>query len=306
MTSKGLCRSEITHRPHTVLVIGALGMLGHMISRVLSDAHSIIGTSRSHVSLPENMQSAFRNGLFVTGIDGTEFGTVLEVVNQTEPSIIINCAGLIKHKIGKTDSLSAILINSVFPHRLAHLCKERDIRLIQFSTDCVFEGLPGIKSLDDVPDATDLYGLTKRLGEVDHGPALTLRTSFIGRQLAGKEELVEWAISQKGKTIYGFCKALYSGLTTQALALIVKTIIEQHTDLFGLFQVASKPITKFELLTELNERLRLNLSIKEDVDFECDRRLDASDFIQKTGIDIPNWNEMLAKFCEDQTFYETI
>ena len=56
-------------------------------------------------------------------------------------------------------------------------------RVIHFSTDCVFSGNRGAYTEEDEPDAEDLYGRTKFLGEVAGANALTLRTSIIGREL---------------------------------------------------------------------------------------------------------------------------
>jgi dTDP-4-dehydrorhamnose reductase len=77
----------------------------------------------------------------------------------------------------------AITINSLFPHHLANLCQSQNSRLIHFSTDCVFEGTPGMKMVSDTPNATDLYGTTKRLGEVDYGDSITIRSSIVGAQI---------------------------------------------------------------------------------------------------------------------------
>jgi len=211
--------------------------------------------------------------------------------------------GLIKHKLDERRILDAILINSVFPHQLAEMCIEFGIRLIQFSTDCVFAGTPGTKRMTDIPDAVDVYGSTKRLGEVDYGTSLTLRTSTVGRQIVGAEQLIEWAISQRGQTINGYQNAIYTGLTTRALSDVVAQVIDQCPDLKGLYQVASSPVSKFDLLSELNVRLRLGMTINRNTTIECDRTPDGSDFSKVTGIQVPSWESMLNELCEDQAFY---
>lgn len=200
----------------------------------------------------------------------------------------------------------AIYINSLVPHKIAHLCDLKGIRLIHFSTDCVFEGTPGLKRLSDTPNATDLYGTTKRLGEVTYGQSLTIRTGFVGRQLSGTEGLVEWLRSQKGKTVNGFKNAIYSGLTTRALSRVVQDIIEKHPNLAGLHQVASTPINKFDLINKLNSRLTLDLSVESNTDFWCDRSLDGSEFTSLTNIAIPSWDDMLDEFASDKHFYRDI
>ena len=71
-------------------------------------------------------------------------------------------------------------------------------RLVHVSTDCVFTGTRGNYREADIPDAGDLYGRSKLLGEVDEAHATTLRTSIIGEELAGPHGLVGWFLSQKG------------------------------------------------------------------------------------------------------------
>jgi dTDP-4-dehydrorhamnose reductase len=220
--------------------------------------------------------------------------------------VVINCVGVIKQKMESSNIMDAILINSLVPHQLANLCEAAGSRFIHFSTDCVFEGSPGIKRASDTPNATDLYGTTKRLGEVNYALALTLRTGFVGRQLAGAEGLFEWVRSQKGSAISGYKNAIYSGLTTMALSQVVQQVIELHPSLSGLHQVASQKINKFDLITKLNECLHLNLAIAQNTDFMCDRSMDGTEFTNLTNIHIPSWDEMLTEFATDQDFYNFI
>ena len=278
-------------------------MLGHMVSRVLAGDHQVTGsTSRPQTDAARTSQK-LDGVVVVTDVDVREFRSVITVLESIQPDVVINCVGIVKQRMDASSTLAALEVNGVFPHRLAQYCSERAIRVVHFSTDCVFEGTPGIKHLTDTPNATDVYGMTKRLGEVDYGTALTLRTSIVGRQLDGKESLFEWVIGQRGGTIHGYLNALYSGVTTRTAANIVKQIIENHPSLRGLYQVASAPISKFDLISELNRRLGLNLTIVPERDFRCDRRLDGSKFANDTGIKVPSWSEMLDEFCADQGFY---
>jgi len=286
-----------------VLVLGVIGMLGHMLVRVLSQTHSIFGTISTSYDQNKEIDRLLPKSQCIDQLDVTDLFKVDTVIRNVQPDVVLNCVGLIKHKMDKRRILDAIIVNSVFPHQLAEICTNMGVRLIHFSTDCVFAGTPGVKRLTDVPDAVDVYGSTKRLGEVSYGTSLTLRTSFIGRQIVGDEELIEWALSQRGQTISGYQNAIYSGLTTRALSDVVAQVIDQCPELIGLFQVASTPISKFDLLSELNVRLRLGMTINRNTTFECDRTLDGSEFSKTTGIQVPSWESMLSELCDDQAFY---
>jgi dTDP-4-dehydrorhamnose reductase len=292
-----------THKPQTVLVLGASGMLGHMLVRVLSEHHQVIGTTSSQYDSKSPLARILEKANWIDHVDVRNWQTVESAINHVKPNVLINCVGVIKQKMDSGNVMDAILINSLIPHQLAATCEKLDIRFIHFSTDCVFEGTPGIKYTSYTPNATDLYGTTKRLGEVNYAPAITLRTGFVGRQLSGAEGLFEWVLSQKGKAVSGYQNAIYSGLTTMALSRVIKQVIEVQPTLSGLYQVASNRINKFDLITQLNESLHLDLSIAKNTEFMCDRSMDGTEFTNLTNIQIPSWEEMLTEFAADQDFY---
>jgi len=287
----------------TILVIGASGMLGHMLVRVLSPHHQVIGTTSSKYDSKSPLAHILSEKNWIGHVDVRNLPTVEQAINAKKPDVIINCVGLIKQKMNSEENVSAISINSLFPHQLAEICRISHIRLFHFSTDCVFQGTPGLKHVTDSPNATDLYGLSKLLGEVTNWPCITLRTSIVGRQLTGIESLIEWAISQRDKTVNGYKNAIYSGITTKQLSQTVKNLIENFPDLSGIYQVASSPISKFDLLSKLNTLLELNLNVKPETEFHCDRTLDGTLFSELTNIHIPSWDEMLAELADDEPFY---
>jgi dTDP-4-dehydrorhamnose reductase len=289
--------------PKMVLILGASGMLGHMLVRVLSPHHRIFGTTSRQYITESPLAHLLDRDSWIGGIDVRRFNRVEELVREIQPDVVINCVGVIKQKMESSNITDAITINSLFPHHLANLCQSQNSRLIHFSTDCVFEGTPGMKMVSDTPNATDLYGTTKRLGEVDYGDSITIRSSIVGAQIVGTESLFQWAISQKGKKIKGFTGALYSGLTTMTMSKVILEIVDNFPQLSGIQQIASEAITKHDLLRKLNAALGLNLDICPDNTIIYDRTLDGSEFVEQTGIRIPTWDEMIIEFAGDQAFY---
>ena len=290
-------------QPKTVLILGASGMLGHMLVRVLSPRHRVIGTTSSQYNSGSPLAQLLDRDSWIGGIDVRSLNRVDELVREIQPDVVINCVGVIKQKMESSNITDAITINSLFPHHLANLCQSQNSRLIHFSTDCVFEGTPGMKMVSDTPNATDLYGTTKRLGEVDYGDSITIRSSIVGAQIVGTESLFQWAISQKGKKIKGFTGALYSGLTTMTMSKVILEIVDNFPQLSGIQQIASEAITKHDLLRKLNAALGLNLDICADNTIIYDRTLDGSEFVEQTGVRIPTWDEMIIEFAGDQAFY---
>lgn len=186
--------------------------------------------------------------------------------------------------------------------RLATDC---GFRLITLSTDCVFTGEKGNYTEDDFPDARDLYGISKLLGEINNNNCLTIRTSIIGRELDSAHGLVEWFLSNRGKTIKGYLNAIYSGFPTIILAEILSGIIADSPRLQGIYHVSSDTINKFELLGLLNKYYKANAVIEPFEDFIVDRSLDSSVFRQATGFSPLTWEQMIEYMVSDPTPYET-
>ena len=165
----------------TILILGATGMLGHKLMQVLSPHFSVTGTIRGD-ALALEYHHVFKGKNIVGQIHADNLQSIQNVIDKETPDIVINCIGIVKQVPAANDPLTSIAINALFPHQLAQICRQKNIRLIHMSTDCVFSGRKGYYTEKDPSDAEDLYGKTKYLGEVDYPGCLTLRTSIIGRE----------------------------------------------------------------------------------------------------------------------------
>jgi dTDP-4-dehydrorhamnose reductase len=278
-----------------VAVLGANGMLGHMASLRLAGMHEVVAIVRRG---PDALSRLPLRASVITGIDVREPAAVRAVLHRQRPDVVLNCIGLIKQRPEAKDTALAIELNALLPHRLAADCAGIGAKLIQISTDCVFSGRRGNYSEADEPDPIDSYGRTKLLGEITDPPHLTLRTSIIGPQLEGNEGLVAWFLSQAGRPVKGYRRAIFSGLTTSALADVLDRIIAEQPALSGLYHVASRPIAKFDLLAGLATRIGWSSAI-EPVDLPLiDRSLDGRRFLAATGIEVPAWDDMLDELTD--------
>ncbi|MCH7663131.1 MAG: hypothetical protein IH859_04590 [Chloroflexi bacterium] len=149
---------------------------------------------------------------------------------------------------------------------------------------------------DDVPDAEDLYGRSKLLGEAVTENALTLRTSIIGLELSRKESLIEWFLRQRG-SIKGYQRAIFTGFTTLELARVISDILVNYTQAKGLYHVSSDPIDKFTLLSMLSDRLNLGLDIEPDDEFVSDKSLNSERFKNEFHYTPPLWVEMISELA---------
>jgi dTDP-4-dehydrorhamnose reductase len=273
-----------------VLVVGGNGMLGHQLCRLLPKSFEVWATFRNVPKQFDFLPPQRRIG----NVTVENIAQVGEILDSVKPDAVVNAVGIIKQRDEAKQAVPSIRVNALFPHQLADLCAERGARVIQISTDCVFSGLRGNYTEDDIPDPVDLYGRTKLLGELNRPGCLTLRTSIIGWQLNTYSSLLSWFAQQHGKTIKGYRKAIYSGVSTSVLATLIGDIIKNHPDLEGLYHVASAPISKFDLLMRLKDALGWDdITIEPEEKFACDRSLNGERFAHATGWHAPDWETMI-------------
>jgi dTDP-4-dehydrorhamnose reductase len=286
-----------------VLIFGGTGMLGHKLVQVLGRRFEVFATIRATFDDVERY-GIFDRSRTVENIDVLSDDAVAAAIRSVSPDVVVNAVGVIKQLPEAKDEVTALGINTMFPLKLARLANDEGFRLISISTDCVFTGSKGNYTEDDAPDARDLYGLSKLLGEVAAGNCLALRTSMIGRELNSKHSLVEWFLSNRGERVDGWTKAIYSGFTTNELARIVENVIESLPDLRGLYHVSSEPVAKFELLRLLNSTFDTGVEIVPSDQVVIDRSLNSTRFREATGYTPPSWPEMVAQMAADPTPYD--
>lgn len=278
-----------------ILVVGASGMLGHEAIRVLAPDFEVWGACRSPELLPD---LGIPRERIVGGLDASDAESAYSLLETVNPDVVINAVGIVKQRPDAKAAIPSIAINSLFPHVLADACERVDARMVHVSTDCVFSGTRGAYTEDDVPDAFDLYGRSKLLGEVtDRDNTVTLRTSIIGWQLGEPTGLVGWFAAHKDEPLRGFTKAVFSGLTTRALTQVVRDVVIPDASLSGLWQVSADPIDKHTLLVTLAEHLGWDVDITPVDEPVIDRSLDSSMFRRRTGWTPPSWAQMLEELA---------
>jgi dTDP-4-dehydrorhamnose reductase len=281
-----------------VLILGGDGMLGHRLYLHMRGRHEVKVTLR--LALPAYTQyELFNTANTYDVVDAVSFGSVRRAVEDYEPQVLVNAIGIVKQRNAASQAVPSIEVNALFPHRLAVLCRGHGIRLIHISTDCVFSGRRGNYNEGNMPDATDLYGRSKLLGEVTEGNAITLRTSMVGRELTRKASLIEWFLSQTG-SVKGYRRAIFSGFTTHELARVIERLIVEFPDAAGLYHVSSEPISKYDLLRLVRDRMRRGVEIRPDDTFQCDRSLDSTLFRTRFSYQPPTWEAMVDELAQDR------
>jgi len=276
-------------------------MIGHKIAQLLEQKNNLFGTTRKIID-KKNL------GLKNSNLINKDFDTnqSLDFLNHLNPDIIINCVGITTRRIN-VDNISNIeFINSRLPHLLDEWTEKNDKRLIHFSTDCVYSGKTGSYTESDNPDAIDKYGKSKAIGEINNTKALTIRTSLIGREVYNHTELFEWLYKNKTGKVFGYDNVHYSGLTTFRMSKILKKIINYYPDLKGVFNISSKPITKYSLLNLINRHFKLEIQIEKDSKIKSNKVLISKKITEITDIQSPTWEDMIIEFKEDCDNYSEI
>ncbi len=287
-----------------VLVFGGTGMLGHKLVQVLGEKFEVWTTVRGDESTVERF-GIFDSGRTIGNFEATNAESVRLAVETAEPAVVINAIGIVKQSPVSRDVVHTIELNSIFPHRIADLSARCGFRLITISTDCVFDGRRGNYSESDTPDARDVYGLSKLLGEVTTGNALTLRTSIIGRELSEGHSIVEWFLSNRGGRVKGYTNAIYTGFPCSVLAEIISTLLADHPRLTGLHHVSSAPISKYDLLLLLNKYYGADIVVDPSSEVAIDRSLNSSKFRADTGFLPAAWTDMIEQMSADPLPYDS-
>lgn len=286
-------------RKERVLVLGATGMLGNAMFRFLAtttewDVWGTIRTTDDASLFPEKLRCRL-----LACLDAMNTGELTRTLDVARPTIVVNCIGVVKQHSRASDPVATIEANALLPHRLAQQCLAAGSRLLHFSTDCVFSGAKGNYNEDDVPDANDLYGRSKLLGEVDYPHALTLRTSMIGHELRGTHGLVGWFLDQRN-TVKGYQSAFFSGLPTVELAAVIRDFVIPERAMRGIYHVAAAPISKYDLLRLVRDQYKHDVQIEPDDELVINRSLDARRFNAATGYVAPSWDELVRRMYNFQ------
>lgn len=290
-----------------MLVVGGTGMLGHKLLQKLGEKYpQTYATVRGHMSAEPFCQVPFLQTEKVRGsVDALDTPRLRDVILRLKPDYILNCVGIIKQHKENAAPLPCIKINSLLPHELVAIAAEYGGRVIHFSTDCVFDGKRGSYSEEDAPNAIDVYGRSKALGELCYENALTLRTSIIGRELRTHASLLDWFLRQAGGRIRGFTRAIYSGVTTNQMAKVVAMILERYPTLSGLYQIVADPISKCDLLVLAREKFGIDVAIEPYDGFVLDRSMKGDKFASVTGYRSPPWPDLMQDLADESDLYRS-
>ncbi len=267
-------------------------MLGHQVlAESVRRHHQVWASSRRTLLGPDG-------AAVLGGIDARDPGRLPEWMDEIAPHVVINAVGLVKQRPEAASVEDLMQVNAWFPRALEFFTEPRGIRLIHVSTDCVFDGRRGHYRETDLPNAIDPYGRSKALGEVNGELSLTLRTSIIGPERETQFGLYEWFRHSRGLTVKGYAEAWFSGVTTYYLSRLILDLVERYSLLHGIYQVASAPTSKYDLLTAIRDRFGWDIEIERDDTVCINRVLDGGRFSRSTDLKVPPWPVMIEELYQ--------
>jgi dTDP-4-dehydrorhamnose reductase len=147
-------------------VFGSSGQLGvELVRELKARQYGVIGWDRDEV-------------------DVTDASAVERALTQFDAQVVFNAAAYNQVDVAEREPQAAYLVNALAVRNLALVCRQMDARLVQFSTDYVFDGHHHHPyAEDDSPHPLSAYAVSKLAGEfyarayLDH--ALILRTSGV-------------------------------------------------------------------------------------------------------------------------------
>ena len=251
---RGKWEGTYTHiNNKNVIIFGSTGMLGRYLVKFLKEkGYQVTVINRTHCDAERV-------------VDIKDIENIIGC-HMKKNTVVINCYGKIPQR-GDIDFKNFTLVNTLFPRLLSRYIQQYNTsggrsHFIHITTDCVFSGSKcgGGYTENDPSDVTDIYGVSKFLGETQQDTII--RTSIVGEALTGCG-LLEWVKSNKNGEITGYTNHMWNGITCLELSKIIYQVVNQGLFWTGVKHFYSRGggISKYQLVEYINNIWNLNIKI---------------------------------------------
>lgn len=220
---------------NTVLITGASGQLGSSLATEITHGGEFKGLFPSR---DEFIKSKPR---------------MLDYIDENNPDTIINCAAFTNVDLAEIEKEECELVNVKLVENLTEVCSTRKIRLIQISTDYVFDGLSAdLYSTDSKTNPLNYYGLTKGISEAivlsdNSNFNCVVRTSWLYNEKSDNF-VTKMATNALNNKIVEVVNDQFGHPTfTQDLSLWLMQLM-RRPDLNGIFHAANSGVTNWNEL----------------------------------------------------------
>ncbi|MHC4321217.1 MAG: dTDP-4-dehydrorhamnose reductase [Planctomycetota bacterium] len=283
-----------------ILITGSNGMLGTDLVNLLKNSKASLDPNPEVIEAPQEV------------LDITLEDKVSEFISTHTPDIIVNCAAFTNVDKCETEREAAFNVNALGPKYIAAAAKECGARVIQISTDFVFDGNSNRPyTEEDQTNPLSEYGRTKLEGErniQDHcNSYLIVRTSWLfghnGINFAAK--MLELAEHNKELSIV--TDEIGSPTYTPDLAGALWTIIKQECE--GIINISNNgSCSRYEwaeyIFETMGSKIKMNpiksSEYKRHAKVPLNSTLNCQKFTTITGMQMRPWKEAVESYLQKQ------
>lgn len=264
-----------------VAIIGATGMLGSSVYKVLKDKCDLVLTAKSwqQFDLLEKVYggtSAHKKIIFNAIHPTISSESLVQTLDETvgKVDLVINCIGVLnKFASGKTPTpREYFMINTELP---INLSKIYGPKLIHPSTDCVFDGTaaPYTESSPVAP-SYGFYGYAKLFAdEVVKEHSQVFRCCLIGEELR-KDSFQMFTWFKQQKSVGGYTNWIITPITGVEFGNMCWRILSEDIEIIpNLLHLATPPISKYDILRQYKELKGLDIELIRNDDVKVNKTL---------------------------------
>ena len=244
-----------------VLITGSNGLLGQKLVKTFSSNHRTSGIDLQTEPFITTPNFSYQN------INITEKDKLEELFASFKPDAVINAGAYTDVDGCENNRKKAWEVNVEGVKNLSRLCRENKAKLVQLSTDYIFDGKAGPYSEEDTPNPKGYYGVTKLESEkvildskIDF---LIVRTNVLyGKSLGETHDFVLWLIQKlKNRQEVKIVTDQYNNPTlADNLAEAIKEATEKGIS--GILNIAgSEYLTRYDFALKIAEKFNLDQSL---------------------------------------------
>ena len=250
-------------------------------------------------------------GVDIEEMDITDAASVDAVIKGAAPDAVIHCAAYTAVDAAEDNVEICRKVNADGPRNIALVCKELDIKMIQISTDYVFDGL-GERPWEPEDEANpqSIYGLTKYEGE--QAVMANLDKYFIVR--------IAWVFGINGKN---FVKTMINlGKTREKLTVVcdqfgsptytydlAKLLVDMvQSDKYGIYHATNEGYCNwYEFACEIFKQAGISVEVtpvtSEQYPAKAKRPFNSrmsKDKLEENGFErLPDWKDALERYLKE-------
>lgn len=210
-----------------ILVTGGRGQLAQCLNHVI----------RKHAGLDVDFQD-------LPDLDITNVQQLTSYFSKNKLDYCINCAAFTDVDLAEEQSELAYAVNAEGPKNIAMLCLKHNVKLIQISTDFVFDGKKDTPYLEtDAPNPLSVYGASKLQGEqnIQHNMDnyFIIRTSWLYSEYGNNFMKTMLKLSATHKQLNVVSDQIGSPTNAGDLAeLLIKIVLSSSTN-YGVYHYSN-------------------------------------------------------------------